>query len=134
MASSEFDPCLSLPCQHNGTCHPISSATEGEEPFTCMCDEGFIGSKCEVDLCANQECPLNSLCIKGNCQCDSGFTSKSIFVVIMVNRKQVKVFYPIVFVSNIFPNSSFFQNSCQICIHFWINLELGKIFGTKTIG
>ena len=27
----------------------------------------------------------------------------------------------------------FYQNICQICIHFWIKLEMGKIFWTKTI-
>ena len=55
----------------------------------------------------------------------------------------VKGLHPIIFVSNIFPNShliqkcihnqQLFQNSCWICIHFWIKWELRKIFDTKMI-
>jgi len=52
--------------------------------------------------------------------------------------------YPIIFVSNIFPNShliqkcihnrQLFQNSCWNCKHFLIKWELGKILDTRKIG
>ena len=56
----------------------------------------------------------------------------------------IKWLHPIIFVSNIFPNShliqkcihnqQLFQNSCWLCIYFWIKWRLGKIFNTKMIG
>ena len=60
------------------------------------------------------------------------------------NKKLVKCLHPIIFVSNIFPNSHLIQkcihnqqlfwNSCWLCIHIWIKWELGKIFDTNMIG
>ena len=55
----------------------------------------------------------------------------------------LKGVHPIIFVSNIFPNShliqkciqnqQLFQKNYWFCIHFWIKWELGKIFNTKMI-
>ena len=45
--------------------------------------------------------------------------------------KIIKGVYPLIFVLNIFPN---LENSCWLCIHFWIKWDLGKMFDTKLIG
>lgn len=69
------NPCLNLPhpCQNNGTC--FYSAQSG---VTCVCDAGFEGERCEVDLCDRLACPENSICIKGEaCRCLPGFIRKS---------------------------------------------------------
>lgn len=43
-----------------------------------MCQEGFLGSQCEVNLCANVECMHDGICqANGNlprCQCRPGTT------------------------------------------------------------
>ena len=90
------NPCLSAqnPCLNNGTCFysPLSNK------LTCMCTEGFSGSRCEVDLCARLNCPSNSECIKGErCECLPGYLGKNfarygnLFVATQRLKKPVKV-------------------------------------------
>ena len=70
------NPCLSSksPCLNNGTCLFSTQTSE----LTCMCTEGFSGSRCEVDLCARLNCPQNAVCIKGErCECLPGFFGKN---------------------------------------------------------
>ena len=66
-----------------------------------------------------------------------------IFFRVNATSDKVKGLHPIIFVSNIFPNShliqkfiqnqQLFQNSCWFCIEFWYKWELGKIFNRKMI-
>ena len=69
-SSSSSNPCLSSPCQNNGTC----AYSANTNTLTCLCEDEFSGPHCEIDLCARLNCPSNSMCIRGeSCQCLAGF-------------------------------------------------------------
>ena len=59
-------PCLSEPCEHNGTC------VEDKKLFHCGCPVGWTGSHCEVNIneCASNPC-VHGVCVdrEGGYQC-----------------------------------------------------------------
>ena len=71
----ENNPCLNAPnpCNNDGQCFYSQGS------ITCMCNEGFDGQRCEIDLCQGMTCPANAECRNGVCQCSEGFTSKYIY-------------------------------------------------------
>ena len=44
MLIPELDDCLMSPCLNGGTC------VDGEFSFTCDCESGFTGDKCETGM------------------------------------------------------------------------------------
>ncbi|KAI8480481.1 Slit 2 protein, partial [Branchiostoma belcheri] len=71
---AKCEPCLSGPCQHNGTCV--------EDPglsYSCTCQEGFTGRNCETILneCFTFPCKNGGTCHKMEegfrCDCVEGF-------------------------------------------------------------
>ncbi|XP_006821988.2 plasma kallikrein-like, partial [Saccoglossus kowalevskii] len=70
-------PCLSFPCQHNGTCLATS-----EQNYTCACEAGYIGHQCEIDFdeCSSTPCANGGTCIDGindyTCFCSIGYTGQ----------------------------------------------------------
>ncbi|VDM22309.1 unnamed protein product [Wuchereria bancrofti] len=65
--------CEGIQCQNNGTC-----MTTNDGRAICICSEGFLGSHCEINLCANVQCMHNGVCqANGNvphCLCRPGTT------------------------------------------------------------
>ena len=61
-------------CSGRGTC------TDGDNLFTCDCNEGFTGLMCQtnIDDCVGVNCSGHGQCIDGmnnfTCLCQSGFT------------------------------------------------------------
>jgi hypothetical protein len=41
-----FDPCSDIKCQHGGTCLPLDER-QSTKLFTCSCQSGYYGSRCE---------------------------------------------------------------------------------------
>jgi len=58
------DPCGDVVCNNGGICD------EG----ICDCPEGFSGTNCEIDLCA--EC-VNGSCTTGDCVCEAGYEGEN---------------------------------------------------------
>lgn len=101
----EIDVCNELrPCQHNSTC------VQFDKGFECICPEGLLGKRCEInfDECVSSPCFNGGTCIDdiGNftCLCSDGWTghqceinkddcasSKYIFV-IKLNKVQTELF------------------------------------------
>ncbi|VBB34565.1 unnamed protein product, partial [Acanthocheilonema viteae] len=73
MAGINGHACTGIQCQNNGTC---IAGNDGRA--VCMCHEGFLGSQCEINLCANVECMHGGICqANGNvprCHCRPGTT------------------------------------------------------------
>ncbi|KAI1702454.1 abnormal pharyngeal pumping eat-20 [Ditylenchus destructor] len=46
-----YDPCLTFGCKNNGSC----DVKENFKPF-CVCQQGFSGERCEVDMCSDLFC------------------------------------------------------------------------------
>ena len=70
----KVDPCMSSPCQNNGTCY-----VDGVH-FTCSCSPGFTGPTCAqlVDFCALSPCAhgmCRSVGTSYKCLCDPGWSS-----------------------------------------------------------
>ena len=71
--------CYMSPCVNNGTCSNTNTA------FTCACEEGFIGERCEIEQPCffNNPCLNNGTCIYLNgtfnhmCTCMDGFSGKN---------------------------------------------------------
>ncbi|KGL85606.1 Protein delta 1, partial [Tinamus guttatus] len=67
--------CVPFPGCLHGTC---------AKPWQCLCDEGWVGSLCDIDIhpCSAKPCTNNSTCIETgdggyNCLCAQGFTGKN---------------------------------------------------------
>ena len=58
-----YAPCLSLPCQHGGTC--IGHVTNGQATFECRCAAHYTGDMCETEI---QPCDSNP-CSGANGDC-----------------------------------------------------------------
>ncbi|GAU93347.1 hypothetical protein RvY_05301 [Ramazzottius varieornatus] len=60
---TEINLCYSSPCGRNGSCH----STDGG--YHCVCDEGFYGSKCEMEQglvrCSDALCKGGATCTSG---------------------------------------------------------------------
>uniref|UniRef100_A0A158R4Z9 EGF-like domain-containing protein n=1 Tax=Syphacia muris TaxID=451379 RepID=A0A158R4Z9_9BILA len=75
---AKCNPCLEAPCKNGGTCISGRGRT-----FTCECQVGFHGEKCEdeIDACYGQPCLNNGTC-KGlqygrfQCYCLEGFSGE----------------------------------------------------------
>ncbi|XP_041369439.1 protein crumbs-like isoform X2 [Gigantopelta aegis] len=76
---SDVDDCLTIPCQHGGTC------IDGFKNYTCKCPHNFNGTNCENDLrnlgCVTYPCLNNGTCsdittpgASYRCSCIPGFT------------------------------------------------------------
>ncbi|XP_078352119.1 mucin-like protein [Oculina patagonica] len=67
------DPCSSLNCSDHGNCTVNNNGTA-----ECVCDPGFEGSNCEIDIdeCNSTPCLNNGTCIDGinsySCNCSVG--------------------------------------------------------------
>ena len=74
------------PCSGHGLCTLNRAADAGENGWNCLCDDGYIGKRCETELNTIDSCVFaNVLCIHGNCdscqnatnctcECDPGWT------------------------------------------------------------
>lgn len=70
-----IDACTSQPCANGSTC------TVSGHKFSCICQSGYTGQKCEIDV---NECATSGLCHHGGtcinlhgsfrCQCKPGYT------------------------------------------------------------
>ena len=71
-----FNHCDSnaVTCSERGTC------TNGLDSYTCVCNAGYTGADCEVDIddCEGQRCSGNGLCMDEvnsyTCVCNAGYT------------------------------------------------------------
>ncbi|XP_052678612.1 integrin beta-like protein A [Crassostrea angulata] len=69
---NDVSPCLSGPCQNNGTCV--------RNGMTCTCVPGFTGRFCEIDIneCSSRPCQNGGTCLdlinRFECQCVPGYT------------------------------------------------------------
>uniref|UniRef100_A0A3B3U8F7 Slit homolog 1 protein n=1 Tax=Poecilia latipinna TaxID=48699 RepID=A0A3B3U8F7_9TELE len=70
-------PCVSSPCQNQGTCQIHQS-----QQYTCACKSGFTGKHCEtpVDACVSNPCTNGGSCLRDEqtggfryCACAFGF-------------------------------------------------------------
>ena len=68
------------PCQNDGRCQLDSKDLSGSGNFTCLCNYGYNGTLCELDI---DECLQSSLCTNGTCEnkkpgfscsCNPGYT------------------------------------------------------------
>nr|XP_022297347.1 sushi, von Willebrand factor type A, EGF and pentraxin domain-containing protein 1-like [Crassostrea virginica] len=73
---NDVSPCLSQPCQNNGTC-VRSGMTQN---YTCHCVPGFTGFQCQTDIneCQSFPCQNGGSCLnlinRFKCQCLPGYT------------------------------------------------------------
>nr|XP_034306332.1 neurogenic locus notch homolog protein 3-like isoform X3 [Crassostrea gigas] len=73
---NDVSPCLSGPCQNNGTC-VRNGMTQN---YTCTCVPGFTGRFCEIDIneCSSRPCQHGGTCLdlinRFECQCVPGYT------------------------------------------------------------
>ncbi|XP_065938381.1 uncharacterized protein [Magallana gigas] len=73
---NDVSPCLSGPCQNNGTC-VRNGMTQN---YTCTCVPGFTGRFCEIDKneCLSGPCQNGGTCLdlinRFECQCVPGYT------------------------------------------------------------
>ncbi|KAB0352879.1 hypothetical protein FD754_017736 [Muntiacus muntjak] len=67
---AKCDPCLSSPCQNQGTCH-----NDPLEVYRCACPSGYKGRDCEVSLdsCSSSPCGNGGTCRSHEGE-DAGFT------------------------------------------------------------
>ncbi|VDM74773.1 unnamed protein product [Strongylus vulgaris] len=68
-------PCAEFFCQNNGTCVVTQ---EGSFQAACLCRNGFIGAKCEVDVCSTVPCQNGGKCRANGgeafCDCTPPYT------------------------------------------------------------
>lgn len=71
-ASEPIDQCQGQPCHNGGTCE------SGSGWFRCVCDQGFSGPDCRINVneCSPQPCLGGATCIDGiggfTCICPKG--------------------------------------------------------------
>ncbi|KAM8842768.1 LOW QUALITY PROTEIN: slit homolog 1b [Synchiropus picturatus] len=73
---AKCSPCVSSPCQNQGTCH-----THHTEPYVCSCTDGYTGRNCEdpLDACVSNPCTNGGTCLSDeqtrgfSCACAFGF-------------------------------------------------------------
>ncbi|MED6270790.1 Slit 1 protein [Characodon lateralis] len=73
---AKCSPCVSSPCQNQGTCHIHQT-----QQYTCACNTGFTGKHCEtpVDACVSNPCTNGGTCLRDeqtggfSCACTFGF-------------------------------------------------------------
>uniref|UniRef100_UPI00398F78A9 hyaluronan-binding protein 2-like n=1 Tax=Pristiophorus japonicus TaxID=55135 RepID=UPI00398F78A9 len=72
--SEEQDPCLTQPCENEGTCESINTS------FKCHCHPLYTGMTCQIvnnpckkSTCINGECVLNTIPPYHKCKCDYPF-------------------------------------------------------------
>ncbi|KAM6972404.1 slit homolog 1 protein-like [Aplochiton taeniatus] len=76
LIQAKCSPCMSGPCQNQGTCQP-----DPLELYACVCAPGFTGKYCEtpVDVCASNPCTNGGTCLSDeqtrgfSCACPFGF-------------------------------------------------------------
>ncbi|KAF5911264.1 hypothetical protein HPG69_019632 [Diceros bicornis minor] len=78
---AKCDPCLSSPCQNQGTCHD-----DPLEVYRCACPSGYKGRDCEVSLdsCSSTPCGNGGTCHPQEgedagftCSCPTGFEGQT---------------------------------------------------------
>ena len=75
---SAYDPCEPQPCDH-GACVRLSEERTPGDDFSCSCEDGFNGTRCEnnIDDCAAAECQAFEECFdeinKYRCDCPVGY-------------------------------------------------------------
>lgn len=62
-------------CQNGGSCVEGAAEGGGAVPFECQCAPGYVGERCETDLCVamGMGCGDHGHCIGGSCECESGW-------------------------------------------------------------
>ncbi|XP_048589945.1 neurogenic locus notch homolog protein 1 isoform X2 [Nematostella vectensis] len=73
-------PCFTRPCQNNGVCidsysgfsaYPDNWDSHGYLHYLCLCQQGFMGPNCEMDIC--KRCDPNAKCLNNTCVCIEGY-------------------------------------------------------------
>ncbi|XP_068705343.1 fibropellin-1-like isoform X2 [Montipora foliosa] len=72
-------PCSTHPCLNGGLCIDSYSGynsypwkwNQGFLHYLCLCQAGFTGSNCEVDIC--KKCDVNAKCLNDTCICVEGY-------------------------------------------------------------
>ncbi|CAF4695427.1 unnamed protein product, partial [Rotaria socialis] len=72
------NPCLSKPCQNNGTCSVLATT------YACQCLSPYGGTNCDtvINVCTPNPCFNNGICVRDSkiqdgtyhCHCQNGYT------------------------------------------------------------
>ena len=69
----DINECGSVPCQHGGSC------ADAVASYTCHCEAGYSGSRCEIDIdeCGSVPCQHGGMCVDAvasyyHCECADG--------------------------------------------------------------
>lgn len=71
----DINECASNPCLHSGQCSNLINQ------FTCSCQAGYAGERCEIDAseCSSNPCQNGATCVDETnsfrCVCPPGWTS-----------------------------------------------------------
>ncbi|XP_075040834.1 protein crumbs homolog 2 isoform X2 [Mixophyes fleayi] len=80
--------CTSNECDNNPCALQNSQCSDSEDGFTCKCQNGYSGLKCQekVSPCAQNPCDHNAECLENmgsyTCVCQSGYTGQHCEVVV----------------------------------------------------
>lgn len=73
------DHCASAPCGNNGECDVDDSGLATSSGYTCLCEPGFAGGQCDIDIdeCGSFPC-VQGQCVQGldadyYCMCSAGW-------------------------------------------------------------
>ena len=64
----------------------------GADEFNCICNVGFNGKRCEIDLCDSLTCE-NGFCDSGSCTCYDGYINMESICVETCDLNPCEVLY-----------------------------------------
>ena len=79
------NPCEPNPCQNSAICY------EGGEDPLCVCNDGYEGELCQINIneCQSDPCQNGGSCLDGvdefTCQCAPGFTGRCIMIIYTIS-------------------------------------------------